>query len=314
MADGDRPLSGDSASYQEFARLYRLARSIRPAPADRWSGVLLATDTERFGGFCPKSGAMRLSSISVLPYLSGRAMPAAMSEQSQAMATVLHEATHPSIQTDDPAEPNAVRTKHSLGLTEGVAELRAIEDFQLFTRQAGYFGLGVPRPQYDGVYTAADSLVNQASGARLDRLSIINDLVRGPVVAHFDRLANGVVRNRLWDAVPHHDRHQLAARAALIPAMTHELWPRLRDERSTTGVYVAEQVRQALNAKVDEIRRHYLRTPSQPFPAVPPEAVLTGVLPQPSLGDGSRGAGSPTGPGTRRTTRSQTTVPTERGS
>lgn len=280
MTGGDRLVPRDSATYLEFARLYRLARSLRPTSVDRWNGVLRASDSESsFGGFNPRTGTMRLSGSAVLPYLSGAAMPEALAEQAQALATVIHETTHASVETDDPAEPNAVRSVHSRGLMEGVAELRAVEDFRLFTRQAGYFGLSMPQPQYEGAYTATDSLVSQVAGPRRDRVSIINDLARGPAVAHFDRLAQAVVQNRLWEQVPHLEDHQRAARAALIPTMTHELWPGLHDERATTGHYVAEQVRQALNAKVDEIRRHYLRTPFQPFPATPLQTAIGSAPP-----------------------------------
>ncbi|WP_405067940.1 hypothetical protein OG558_41390 [Kribbella sp. NBC_01510] len=206
MTGGDRLVPSDSATYLEFARLYRLARSLRPTSVDRWNGSLWASDSETsFGGFIPRTGAMRLSGSAVLPYLTGTAMPEALAGQSQALATVIHETTHASIATDDPAEPNAVRSEHSRGLMEGVAELRAIEDFRLFTRQAGYFGLSMPQPQYEGAYTATDSLVNQVSGVRRDRVSIINDLTRGPAVAHFDQLAKAVVQNRLWEPVPHRE-------------------------------------------------------------------------------------------------------------
>jgi hypothetical protein len=271
MGGGDRLVPRGSATYQEFARLYQLARSIRPTGVDRWNRDLYASDSDTsLGGFNPRTGAMRLSGRAVLPYLTGGVIPDAPDAQSQALATVIHETTHASIETDDPAEPNAIRSKHSLGLLEGVAELRAIEDFRLFTRQAGYFGLAVPRPQYDGAYAATDSLVNQAAGARRDRVSIINDLAQGPAVSHFDRLAHGVVQNRLWELVPHQEDHQRAARAALIPAMLHELWPNLHDEKTSTGAYVADRIRQALNAKVDEIRRHYHSGNRGPFDADQP--------------------------------------------
>ncbi|WP_185446406.1 hypothetical protein [Kribbella qitaiheensis] len=43
MSDGDVLVPRDSAVYREFARLYQLARDLRPTNVDRWSGNLYAT-------------------------------------------------------------------------------------------------------------------------------------------------------------------------------------------------------------------------------------------------------------------------------
>jgi hypothetical protein len=89
---------------------------------------------------------------------------------------------------------------------------------------------------------------------------------------HFDLLAEGVVRNRLEDVVPDRAGDRMAVRAALIETMKHEHWPTLPDRSARTGEAVAEDIRRGLNAKVDEIRRHYQAHPAQPFPAESPNA------------------------------------------
>jgi hypothetical protein len=90
---------------------------------------------------------------------------------------------------------------------------------------------------------------------------------------HFDQLAAGVVRNRLWDVVPHHGDHQRAVRGALIRPMLHEVWPVLHEEPASIGVRVADEIRMGLDAKVDEIRWHYRRSPRVPFEGGFPEQV-----------------------------------------
>ena len=54
--------------------------------------------------------------------------------------------------------------RHSQGAMEGIAELRALNDFIPFTVSAGYRGLKLPQPQRPGAYAAMDSLITQASG------------------------------------------------------------------------------------------------------------------------------------------------------
>jgi hypothetical protein len=117
-----------------------------------------------------------------------------------------------------------------------------------------------------------DSLITQASGPVMDRYALIDEGSRGPVVMHFDLLAEGVVRNQLGDVVPFRVEDRVAVRAALIRTMTHEHWPTLPDRSARTGEAVAEDIRRGLNAKVDEIRRHYQAHPAQPFPAESPNA------------------------------------------
>ncbi|TCO21195.1 hypothetical protein EV652_111102 [Kribbella steppae] len=265
MAAADRLIAPESAVYREFVRLYRIARTLRSTPVDRWNGELYATDTAVWGSVSPLTGAVRLSAQLVLPHLTGKTSHHHPVEQAEALATVLHESTHAGMALKAPTEPNAVDSKHSLGLTEGVAEVRAIEDFQAFTWRAGYQDVVLPGPQYEGAFAATDRLLDQASGIFTSREDLTDELVAGPAATHFDRLAGGVVRNRLWDVVPHHPDHQRAVRAALIRPMLHDVWPQLPDQPTSIGERVALEIRMGLDAKVDEVRRYYRGGGWRPF-------------------------------------------------
>lgn len=257
MPAGDRLIPPDSAVHREFVRLYRIARVLRPTPIDRWNGELYATDAAVWGSVSPLTGAVRLSAKLVLPHLTGSTSHQHPVEQAEALATVLHESTHTGMELKALTRPNAVHSNHSLGLTEGVAEVRAVEDFHAFTWRAGYLDVVLPGPQYEGAYAATDRLLDQASGPFKSREQLTDELVAGPAAMHFDRLAGGVVRNRLWDVVPHHEEHQRAVRAALIRPMLHDVWPQLPDQPTSIGERVGEEIRMGLNVKVDEIRRYY---------------------------------------------------------
>lgn len=270
MAD-DRLVPRDSATYQEFARLYQVARSLRPTSVDRWNRDLFATDTELWGGFDPKTGSIRLSDDDVLRHLTGG--PSAQpDDQAEALASVLHESTHAGMETDAPAEPNAVRSSHSLGVMEGFAEVRTFEDFDAFASRAGYPGLSLGDPQYPGAYAAVDNLLDQAAGPRVTRDRLIDQGTRGPGTMHFDQLADAVVRNRLAEVVPDRTKDRTVVRAALIQTMKHEQWPTMHKRPAVAGNLAAEDIRRSLNAKVDEIRHHYQANPAQPFPAESPNA------------------------------------------
>jgi len=289
----DRLVPRDSAVYREFVRLYQLVREMRPISVDRWNGDLYATDSQRWGGFDPRTGRIRLSDDRVLRHLTGSRSEADPDAQAEALATVLHESTHTGMETDAPTEPNAVRSTHSRGLMEGFAELRTFEDFDAFTRRAGYPGLRVYEAKYPGAYAATESLMTQVEGARLSRDAILNAGTQGPVAMHFDQLAEAVVRNRLGEVVPGRGVDRVRVRAALIATMTHEHWPTLPDRSAETGQAVAEDIRRALNAKVDEIRRHYRANPTRPFPADSPnaEAARTAVREVPAATAEARNAG-----------------------
>lgn len=269
MDSGDQPVLRDHAVYREFARLYRIARALRPTDVARWNGELSATHRAAWGSVNPATGAISLSAQHVLPYLTGSTSQTHPGEQAEALATVLHEATHSGMELKAPSEPNAVYSEHSKGLMEGVAELRAMVDFDAFADRAGYKDLVLPGPQYPGAHAAADGLLDQASGPNIDRKRLMSQLVTGPVVMHFDQLAGGVVRNRLWDAIPHHPDHQRAARAALIRPMLHAAWPEIPDHSARIGTRIADEIRGSLNAKVDEIRRYYRLGGRAPFGGEP---------------------------------------------
>lgn len=273
MADGDRLVPRDSAVYQEFARLHQIAHDGSSTGINRWNGDLYATEDGLWGGFNPRSGSVRLSDQLVLRHLTGTVSETEPDKQAEALATVLHESTHTAMETDAPAEPNAVRSQHSLGVMEGVAELRATTDFQAFTEAAGYPGLTLTQPQYPGAHAAVDSLVTQSSGPVVDRQVLIGELTQGPGVMHFDQFAEGVVQNRLRDVVPERADDRTATRAALIETMKHDRWPDLhRSNSAEAGESVAEEIRGKLDAKVEEIREHYSAHPGQPFPSESPNA------------------------------------------
>ncbi len=269
MNDG-RLVPRESATYREFARLYQLARRLRPSAVDRWNGDLYATGTKNWGEFAPKSGDMRLSGPLVLQHLTAAPGQISPGERAQALGTVLHEATHAGMATDAPDEPNAVRSPHSAGLMEGIAEVRTVQDFPAFARLAGHPGLALPASAYPGAHAATQNVLQQASGPAVDRLALLGEAVRGPAVMHFDQLAEGVVRNRLAEVVPYRSEDRQAVRAALIGSMLHRGWPTLKDMSASTGQAVAEDIRRSLNSKVDEIRHHYQASPQLPFPADSP--------------------------------------------
>lgn len=288
MGPGAQLVRRDSSAYREFARLYHLAQTLRPTGVDRWNGELWATEGDRWGGFNPGTGRIALSGEHVLRHLVSSGPASRPEERAQALATVLHEATHAGMPTDAPNEANAVRSEHSLGVMEGFAEVRALEDFEAFTHVTGHTGLTVPEPQYPAAHAAVQGLLEQASGPRTTLNDLIAEGTRGPGVMHFDQLADGVLRNRLHDVVPDRPEHRLAVRAALIEPMMHRGWVMLKDVNSAeTGREVARNIRSGLDARVDEIQRHYKATPDRVFPA---EGMNAGVV---RVAEGNRLAGLP---------------------
>jgi hypothetical protein len=327
----------DEPVYREFVRLYHLARGLRPTSVDRWNGDLLNSPVGHLGGFSPTTGRIRLAGDSILRHLDPGSTTTTRYERAEALATVLHESTHAGMETDAAHEPNAVRSRVSTAAMEGMAELRTVADFEMYTAVAGYPGLVIGRPQYAGAFAAMDDLVDQVTGPALDRQALITDAVRGPGAMHFDQLANAAIRNRLAEVIPPRAEDQLRVRAALIKTMTHPLWPTLLGDRPPeAGTMVANEIRQHLNQRIDEIHHHYRANPRTPFPAdVPNPAALqlatasdqptqvkqataaSGVEMRfldaqapasratsfrPSLGQGARGAGGPTAPKLQRPT------------
>ncbi|GAB3835297.1 hypothetical protein [Kribbella italica] len=268
MDPDGRLLARDEPVYREFVRLYQLARGLRRTSVDRWNGELLVSPVGHLGGFSPITGRIRLAGDSVLRHLDPASTTTTRYERAEALATVLHEATHAGMETDAPHEPNAVRSRVSTAAMEGLAEVRTIADFEVYAAVAGYPGLVIGRPQYAGAFAAMDHLVNQVTGPALDRQALIADAVRGPGAMHFDQLANAAVQNRLAEVVPPRAEDQLRVRAALIETMAHPLWPTLLGDRPPeAGTMVANEIRQHLNQKIDEIRHHYRSHSTRVFPA-----------------------------------------------
>ena len=310
----------DSAAYVEFSRLYDLAARLQPNGLDRWSGELLASDGS--GYFDQQTGAIEMNARLLRDGLSGRDPRM----HARAVATVLQRAAQAGMPLEAPGNPNAVRDQRTLGLNDGIASVRAADDFNTLARMAGYPHLTFDPSQNTGAYAAANGLIHQASGARVDRTQLLDQLGRGPVAGQFDRLAEAVVENRLGDRVGARDR--LGVRRELIGTMLHPAWEKLSGQSAEAGRHVAEEIGRALNAKVDEIRRGGQRgvpnaatdgrqaepiasqligsQPAAPRPdASRPDAskvaadvsaarFLTGMAPpggagrRPSLGDGSR--------------------------
>ncbi|QNE17580.1 hypothetical protein F1D05_06240 [Kribbella qitaiheensis] len=204
--------------------------------------------------------------------------------------------THTGMETDAPTEPNAVRSLQTRGVMEGFAELRTVNDFELFSAYAGYPGLELREPQYPGAYTTVDNLVEQVSGPAKDRAAFITQATHGPAAMHFDQLADSVVRNRLAAVVPARSQDQQAVRAALIATLMHPEWPSLPEASAHAGNTVAEKIRPVLNAKVDEFRHHYRANPHQPFPADSPNQYAVRLMAEgpgqpPQVSDGEREQG-----------------------
>ncbi|MEU8224541.1 hypothetical protein [Kribbella sp. NPDC048915] len=255
--DADQRVPRDSFAYQEVARLYGLARSLRPTAADRWNGALYATNSDNLGGLHPETGDLRLSERRVLRYLTGSRAQAHADDQAEALATVLYQATHAAMHVMAPNEPNAVWTEHSRGLMVGFAEVRTFADFDAFADRAGYGAPPLGDPQYAGAFTATRDLMNHITGPAYLKHALINDACRGPALMHFDKFAKAIVENRLSELVRRDETEQRAIRATLIGSMLHDHWPTLHSAPAATGHRVAHEIRSNLDAKIDEIRRHY---------------------------------------------------------
>ncbi|MFC6162980.1 hypothetical protein [Kribbella jiaozuonensis] len=242
----------DSATYREFTRLYDLARQLRPTVADRWNRELYATSGR--GGFDQDTGAIGIHKLLLREGLT-RDPAANPRRQARALDAVLHRATQAGMELEAPGAVNAIRTTQSRGLHDGVAAVRAADDFEAFTELAGYEGLSLDGQQFSGAYAAANGLIEQASGPRVDRRELIGRLSQGPAVMHFDQLAEAVVRNRLQEVAPAEGRDREAVRRELIGTMLHPRWDSLAQRSPEAGRQVAEEIGRALNSKVEELRR-----------------------------------------------------------
>ncbi|HWD82943.1 MAG TPA: hypothetical protein VG497_28785 [Kribbella sp.] len=251
MPDPARQVPEGSPQHAEFRRLYDVARRLRPARDERWTGELHATTGPSY--FDQGTGRIELNNALLRNGFGGPSVSSSR-WQTHALTTVLRHATEAGTDLEaPPGTVNTVRTTHSLALNNGVASVRAVADLQTFARLAGY-----PPPTFDptqatGAHAAANSLVQQASGPRVDRSQLLDRLGQGPVAMQFDQLADAVVQNRLYDVVRADD--QQGVRRELIGAMLHPAWERLAGQSPEAGQHVADEIGQALNAKVDEIRR-----------------------------------------------------------
>ena len=292
----------DSRVHQEFSRLHRLARQQRPGGTDRWNGELYALEGGALGQLNAGTGAIALSSDKVLPYLAGPAPDGRADRQAQALRTVLELSTSAAVPIAEPTAPNIVRSPHSDALAAGITQVRVVTDFESFANRAGYPNLPPPVPQ-QGTHAAADSLLSQASGLTTSRDALLSELVATPVGMQFDRLANGVVRNRLREEIPYDAARQEAARARLIEPMLHQAWPALPQHGAAAGHQVGEEIRTGLNSAVEDLR-HEHRPSGRSIPIAAGTAehdelrFLTGqasplgaVTRKPSLGHGARGRG-----------------------
>ncbi len=249
-----------------MSRLNRLAHELRPGVADRWNGELYARTDDKWGGLHP-NGSLRLSRDLVLRHLSGSADGQNPRAQAQALATVLHESYHARSGMDAPDEPNAVRRRETIGLDEGLTERQAVADFDQFADRSGYGGLKLESFEYEGAVHATNDLLAyaapEAEQAR-DRLALAE--MDKPAVMSWDVIADEIVRNRVDGVVPGDPRHQQAARAELVTAMSGPGWDGVQHRREA-GPLVAADTKQALDAAMARIRQHYETTPGAPYPA-----------------------------------------------
>lgn len=260
-------IAPESQEYQQFARLYAIARRQFPSQLDRWNKELYATVGEpQSWGSLQRDGSFKLSKELVLDRLAPGAMP---HEQVQALTTVLHESMHARVEIDAPHEPNAVASKHSKALDEGLTEWAAVDGVAVFADEAGYGQLPDAEPEYSQAYYATNSLLEYAAGPE-GAQQLANRAIDRPVVMRWDVIADEIVRNRLGDVVPADPAHQQAARAELINAMTQPGWLDLHQTRANVGPAVAQETTQALDEATDRIREHHAKNPSAPYPAKNP--------------------------------------------
>lgn len=263
-----------SATYVEFARLYDLAAQLQPNRAGRWNGELRASSG--LGHFDHLTGTIEVNRTLLRDGLPG--VPGSDPRlHARALATVLQRATQAEMTLDAPGKPNAVRDDRSLGLNDGIASVRTAEDFSAFVQLAGHPQLTFDPSRRTGTAAAANELINQASGVRVGRIELTDQLGQQPVAMQFDQLADAVVQNRLHDVAL---ADQQAVRHELIGAMLHPAWEKLAGRSPEAGKHVAEEIGRALNSKVDDIRRRA----SHPGQNVTTDGPEQAPGPQPSAG------------------------------
>jgi len=271
MGEQFRHIGRGSPLHREVTRLYRIAQRLRPSPVDGWSGEIYSRSDDVLGGFHPRSGDLSLSEREVLQHIARPGGAGDAHDRARALVTVLHEAYHGRNEIDAPNEPNAVRTQESRALDEGVIERAARDDFDAFSRQAGYSGLALAGPQsYGAAVAATDRLTEYAAGSER-AAQLQSAMLDRPTVMRWDAVADEIVRHRLGDVVPHDATHQQHARAELVNAMAHPNWAGLENARSTSmGRDVGDLAVERMQAAEGRIRAHYRDSPALPYPAVAP--------------------------------------------
>jgi hypothetical protein len=292
-----RPVDPSSAAYEEFARLHRIVCDMRPGHRSHWNGELYTFDGDPWGGYDTESGRMLLSRQLVLDQFAGPPSEA----QAEALATVLHESYHATaeLESDD---PNAVHSRATIALDEGLTERRTLNDFSVFTKRAGYQGVSLDTNQYEGAVAAVDSLIDYAAGP--DYADTLNrSALSKPVPLQWDTIANAVVRNHLSDAVPDGHPHQRAARATIVAAMTDNAWDGAECQPHHHGQHLAKATLRSVNEAVERIRAAATLDPETSRAA---QAALTGLPPHqhphpsPTTFERSRSARLSTGPRSRQ--------------
>lgn len=256
-----------SEEYLRFARLYAIARRQFPSEIDRWNKELNVTVGEgQSWGSLQRDGSFKLSKELVLDKLGPGTTP---QQQVQALTTILHESLHARVEIDAPHEPNAVASKHSKALDEGLTEWIAVDGVAAFADEAGYGQLPDAEPEYSQAYHATGALLEYAAGAE-GAQQLANRAIDQPVVMRWDVIADEIVKNRLSEVVPADPAHQQAARAELINAMTQPGWSDLHETKANAGPAVAQETTQALQDATYRIRNHYVQNPGTPYPAKNP--------------------------------------------
>jgi hypothetical protein len=330
LTEGLVRIDPSSPLYQEVARLYRLAHELHPGGEDLWNEKLYARTDDKWGGL-DREGTLRLNQQLVLDHLTGGSPSHDPQLQGQALVTVLHESLHARVKLDALHEPNAVRAPQSVGLDEGLTELASMEAYDDFVRRAGYDGAPKPQPEYAGAVHAADALLRRASNSPAERKELLQKALNQPVVMRWDTIADHIVRNQLGHVVPPTPEHQAAARAHLVNQMAVAEWSVVQN-RPQAGQLTADLTVAGIDRAVADLQTHYQQRPGEPFQAkIPnpsaavaapelgehrravsrtdrsdrfgPEAmrrILAASAPaagatgeRPVLGDGRRGAGSP---------------------
>ncbi|TCC51004.1 hypothetical protein E0H75_12725 [Kribbella capetownensis] len=297
-------INPSSEEYRRFVHLYEVARALRPSKIDRWNRELYATvgEADCWGSLQP-DGSFKFSKELVFDKLGDHATP---QERVQALTTVLHESNHARVQIDAADEPNAVRSRHSKSLDEGLTEWISVDDVAMFADRAGYGELPDPPAAYPAAYHAANSLLEYPAGADAARRTA-DRAIDAPVVMRWDVITDEIVKNKLADVVPRDPQHQQAARAELINAMTQLSWGHLDTSQPIVGPVVARDTTRALDNATQRVRDHYTKSPSTPYPTKTASAVsqphdpgaemrvLTGLAPaaqaplsMPELGDRAR--------------------------